>query len=384
MKIIALYLPQFHSIPENDVWWGNGFTEWVNMKKAKPLFENHHQPRIPLNNKYYDLSDVEVMRWQAKLAKENGVYGFCFYHYWFNGKLLLEKPVENFLKDKSIDFNYCISWANEHWTDQWVSEKWTVLIEQKYGDRPEWKQHFEYLLPYFKDDRYIKYNGKPLFVIYKPELIDKRKEMFEYWNELAMEEGIPGICFIFQRAEMILNNNKIDLSMFDFCAEYQPGLAVARLQLNNQKFIRLRKMKRKFFVFLGKHFKIDHRSVVLTPQGKGPRKDDYDLIWNRILEEDDIFPRIIPSAFVDWDNTPRRGEKGSVMLGANPTKFKEYFIKLIIKAKDKYMTDMMFVFAWNEWAEGGYLEPDTLNDYGYLEAIKNALIETNEFPYDVD
>jgi len=166
MKVVALYLPQFHTIPENDTWWGEGFTEWVNIKKAIPLFENHHQPRMPLQDNYYNLADPDVMRWQASIAKEHGVYGFCFYHYWFDGKLLLQKPIENFLENKDIDIHFCISWANEHWTDQWVSEKWNVLIEQRYGERDEWKVHFDYLLPYFKDDRYIKVDEKPVFVIY--------------------------------------------------------------------------------------------------------------------------------------------------------------------------------------------------------------------------
>jgi hypothetical protein len=357
MKVIALYLPQFHTIPENDRWWGKGFTEWVNIKKAKPLFPGHNQPREPLYDNYYDLSDVEVMRWQANIARENGVYGFCFYHYWFQGKLLLEKPVENFLHS-NIDFHYCISWANEHWTNQWVSDKWDVLIEQRYGGEPEWTEHFEYLLPFFKDERYIKFQGRPVFVIYRPNLIDCRKEMLECWNKLAIKEGFPGICFVFQRAEPILLNRNIDMSMFDYCAAYQPGLAVANIISDKQHFKMARRIKKDFFHFLEQHFKFDSRSIVLTPQGRGLRIDDYDEVWNRILKDPDIFPNMIPSAFTDWDNTPRRGNKGSVMKGASPEKFEKYLERLIIKSNQKYDTDMMFLFAWNEWAEGGYLEPD--------------------------
>lgn len=379
MKVIALYLPQFHTIPENDKWWGKGFTEWVNIKKAKPLFPGHKQPREPLNDNYYDLSDVEVMRWQASIAQKNGVYGFCFYHYWFQGKLLLEKPVENFL-NSDIDFHYCISWANEHWTNQWVSDKWDVLIEQKYGGEAEWKKHFEYLLPFFKDERYIKFQGKPVFVIYRPNLIDCRKEMLEYWNKLAVKEGFPGICFVFQRAEPILLNHNIDMSMFDYCAAYQPGLAVANNIYDKQHFKIARRIKKDFFHFIEQHFKFDSRSIVLTRQGKQLRFDDYDETWNRILNDPDIFPHMIPSAFTDWDNTPRRGNKGSVMKGASPEKFEKYLEKLIIKSNQKYDTDMMFIFAWNEWAEGGYLEPDKLNGYGYLNAVRKALIATNSWP----
>ena len=383
MKIIALYLPQFHTIPENDKWWGKGFTEWVNMKRAKPLFEGHNQPRVPLNNNYYDLSDIEVMKEQAELAKEYGVYGFCFYHYWFGGKLLLEKPVEKFFKS-DIDMHYCISWANEHWTNQWVSDKWDVLIEQKYGGKEEWKKHFEYLLPFFKDSRYIKYDGRPMLTIYKPELIDKRKEMLEYWNELALAEGFPGMCFVFQRAESILYNPKIDMSMFDFCAVYQPGLAVARKNISKQSFVKLRKLKKSLFHFLEKHMKFDSRSVVLTKQGKTLQKDDYDEIWESILNDNDIFPHIIPSGFTDWDNTPRRHERGSIMIGASPEKFQKYLERLIIKAKKQYETDFLYLFAWNEWAEGGYLEPDEKNGYGYLEALRNALKATDELVKKMD
>ena len=160
MKIIAFYLPQFHNIPENDEWWGDGFTEWVNVKKAKPLFDGHVQPKEPLNDNYYNLLDDNIKIWQAKIAKEYGVYGFCYYHYWFNGKLLLEKPMEQMLNNKKIDIPFCISWANEPWTKAWVNEK-KVLIPQSYGGVNEWKEHFDYLLPFFKDERYIKVHNKP-------------------------------------------------------------------------------------------------------------------------------------------------------------------------------------------------------------------------------
>ena len=309
MKVIALYLPQFHRIPENDKWWGEGFTEWVNVKKAKPLFEGHIQPKVPLNDNYYNLLDTSVIKWQTDIAKKYGIYGFCFYHYWFDGKLLLEKPLENFLNDKNIDFHFCISWANEHWTNQWVSSEMNVLIEQKYGDKKEWKEHFDYLLPFFKDSRYIKYQGKPVFLIYRPELIDKRKEMFAYWNELIRLEGFPGICFVFQRGEVLLNNKNTDLSMFNFGAIYQPGLTQAKIQQGEQNFRYLRSVKKNISFFIEKHFKIDSRSISILPKKGGIRFDDYDTVWNCLLNDPDIFPNIIPSAFTAWDNTPRKGSE---------------------------------------------------------------------------
>ena len=177
MKIIAFYLPQFHDIPENDKWWGKGFTEWVNVKKAQPLFPGHCQPRVPLNDNYYDLLDDDVKIWQANIAKEHGVYGFCYYHYWFSGKMLLEKPMEQMLANKKVDIPFCICWANVSWTKSWVNEN-KILIQQFYGDRKEWKEHFDYMLPFFKDDRYIKEEGKPLFVLYRPETVEHLNEMF--------------------------------------------------------------------------------------------------------------------------------------------------------------------------------------------------------------
>ena len=170
MKIIPFYLPQFHNIPENDEWWGNGFTEWTNIKSAKPLFEGHKQPKVPINGNYYDLLNDDVKIWQAELAKKYGIYGFCYYHYWFNGKMLLEKPMEQMLTNHNIDIPFCICWANAAWTKAWVGEEKKVLIPQTYGGRNEWEEHFFYFLPFFKDRRYIRENNKPVIIIYRPQI----------------------------------------------------------------------------------------------------------------------------------------------------------------------------------------------------------------------
>lgn len=378
MKVIAYYLPQFHTIPENDEWWGKGFTEWTNMKAAKPLFEGHYQPRVPLNGDYYDLSDASVMKRQAEMAKSHGLFGFCFYHYWFGGKLLLEKPVENYFRRKDIDFPFCISWANEHWTNQWVSSQRKVLIEQTYGGKKEWKEHFDYLLPFMKDARYITCDGKPILVIYRPDIIDCRKEMLHYWNQLAREQGLPGICFISQRAESILDNINIDLSMFDYVSSYQPSLALTRIWNSKNTLKDLHKLKRRAAIFLEKHFKIDANSIQLHQKTSGVKKYDYDAVWSQVLNNCDITSNQIPCGFTGWDNTPRRKEQGYIIDGSSPDKFENYMEKLIIKSKKDYPTDLLFLFAWNEWAEGGYLEPDERYKYAYLEALKNALMKTGE------
>ncbi|MCD7820315.1 MAG: glycoside hydrolase family 99-like domain-containing protein, partial [Lachnospiraceae bacterium] len=172
VKIIPFYLPQFHTIPENDKWWGKGFTEWTNVRKAVPLFEGHQQPKLPLGDHFYNLLDDETKIWQAELAKQYGIFGFCYYHYWFkNGKRLLEKPAEQMLKNKDIDLPFCFCWANENWSRNWDGGNHEIIMAQEYGGKREWEMHFQYLLPFFRDKRYITMNGKPLFIIYKPEQI---------------------------------------------------------------------------------------------------------------------------------------------------------------------------------------------------------------------
>lgn len=373
MKIIVFYLPQFHAIPENDEWWGKGFTEWVNVKKAQPLFSGHNQPRIPLNKNYYNLMQKEVQEWQVQLAKEYGIYGFCFYHYWFDGHLLLQKPVEQYLTNTKCNLPFCICWANEHWTNAWVSKENKVLIAQKYGGKKEWEEHFNYLLPFFEDERYIKNNGKPLFVIYRPEIIECLNNMLDYWQELAIKNGFKGIEFAYQQIGFDLIKKRDD-SRFNYNIEYQPTYAV--YQLSKDKYKLLKNVKRFIGLKLERYLKVDIRNARIEKL----IKFDYDLVWNEILKRKPESNKCIPGAFVDWDNTPRRGEKGSVFIGASPEKFEKYLTIQIARTRDIYKKDMLFVFAWNEWAEGGYLEPDEKYGYAYLEAIKSALIANNEFP----
>ncbi|MEG0051012.1 MAG: glycoside hydrolase family 99-like domain-containing protein [Terrisporobacter sp.] len=373
MKIIAFYLPQFHAIPENDEWWGEGFTEWVNVKKATALFENQYQPRIPLNENYYNLLDDNVKLWQVNLAKENGIYGFCFYHYWFNGHMLLEKPTAQFLNNKELDIPFCLSWANEPWTKAWVSKNDAVLIEQEYGREKEWEEHFDYLIQFFKDPRYIKNNGKPLFVIYRPEQIECLNEMLDFWQELAQKAGLPGIDFAYQHITFDLLEDKDD-SRFKYNIEYEPCYALNNYLSSSKKSIM--NFMKKIDDILFYLFKRKLSEFYLT----NVRKYSYDEIWKSSINHKPENEKCIPGAFVDWDNTPRRGSKGVAYTGANPEKFEKYLIQKIEKAKIEYKSDMMFLFAWNEWAEGGYLEPDDKFKDGYLKAVKNALMKTDEFP----
>lgn len=372
MKILALYLPQFHAIPENDEWWGKGFTEWVNVKKARPLFEGHYQPRIPLNENYYNLLDNSVKKWQIDLAKEHGIYGFCVYHYWFCGKKLLEKPMEQYLADKSLDFPFCFCWANEHWSNAWVSGENKILMAQNFEDREDWDNHFYYMLPFFQDERYIKEDGKPLYVIYLPNIIGPLNEMIDRWQELAKQNGLPGIKFISQSPFWHLDNNA-DKSRFDYSIEFQPSM-INHLEKGKQgaKWVR---WKTKLSLFLQNKLHI----YVKLPKKKVHRSC-YDDKWKQVLAihpQNDI---CIPGAFVDWDNTPRKGERGDVYVGASPEKFKHYFDLQVKHVKREYKTDWLVMFAWNEWAEGGILEPTERYGTGYLEAIRDVLLENEEFP----
>ena len=374
MKIIPLYLPQFHIIPENDEWWGKGFTEWVNVREARPLFEGHNQPRVPLNNNYYDLSDIETLKWQCRIAKEYGIYGFCMYHYWFNGHLLLEKPMEMLLAHPEIDIKYCISWANHDWTDAWKASNRQpkVLIAHNFDDEKDWVDHFNYLLPFFKDPRYMTENNKPLMVIYIPNIIRKLKKMLNVWSQMARDNGFDGLTFIYQSAASSFDNSW-DHSLFDYGVEMNPGyVGLANRQKNSSFFPKLMKYSHEIKRFL-------HIRRSLLPQKKITEvsKADYDYTWQRILELRPISnaPKMIPCAFTDWDNTPRHKERGYLYQGVSPDKFKSYFKQLIDNTKNFYDTDMIFVFAWNEWAEGGYLEPDEKNGFAFLEAIKECLSE---------
>lgn len=383
MKIIAFYLPQYHSIPENDLWWGNGFTEWTNVKKSIPLFRGHNQPRVPLNENYYDLLNSDVMKWQTETAKKYGVFGFCFYHYWFaHGEMLLEKPIEQFLDRNDIDFPFCICWANENWSRRWDGAENEILMEQNYGGKHEWVNHFNYLLPFLKNNRYIRINGKPIFVIYKPELIPQLNEMIDVWQQLANENGVGPISFSYQYADYHFISNKDD-SKFDYGIEFEPFYSnrLRETEISNAKraynIIRLIFSDYSLFVIkiksyinssLNKYFckLIKFRFIVIN-------RKSYSEIAEVSVNHKPKGEKNVACVFTDWDNSPRRGKKASMFYGSTPEKFEKYLIKQIDRTKNEYNKNFLFVNAWNEWGEGAYLEPDEKWKYKYLEAVKSAL-----------
>ncbi len=340
MKTIAMYLPQFHRIPENDLWWGDGYTEWTAVKKATPLFDGHYQPHIPLNENYYDLMDKSVMVWQANLMHEYQIDGFCFYHYYFkDGRKVLEKPAEHLLKWKDVDIPFCFSWANESWVRTWSrisGNTWNnsletnksndngVLLKQAYGEKKEWIKHIEYLSPFFADNRYIKKDNKPVFIIYKPNEISCLFEMIQCWNEYLRERGYDGVYLIG------VNTN---LSLFDAFILQQPG----------------------------------H-----TCFPNGEKRETYLDACESIINDGITSKKKTQlCGFVSYDDTPRRGKDGSVITGSTPQLFYE-LMKNLYYISDQEEKEFVFVNAWNEWGEGMHLEPDSKFGYGYLEAIRDA------------
>lgn len=365
MKVIPFYLPQYHTIPENDEWWGKGFTEWTNVKKAIPLFEGHEQPKKPLNDNYYCLLDDDVKKWQIELAKENGIYGFCFYHYWFNGHMLLEKPLDQYLNNKELDFPFCFCWANSDWTKIWAGKGSEVLISQDYYDKEDWEAHFQYLLQFFKDDRYITENGEPLFVIYSPEEIPNLEDIVTFLRKRIKEEGFPGIKLLYQYYVTPEKDAEIR-KLFDYRIRFQPVHALHELEDNGIKGGLIKALH------VVENVVEKVTGIAMSDHLLRVRKTSYDDVWNNILEYNPIDEKDVAGAFVNWDNTPRRGNSGRITTGATPQKFENYLRQLFKKVKDSYSSDYVFVTAWNEWSEGSYLEPDQEDGSAYLNAIKEV------------
>ena len=389
MKIIAFYLPQFHTIPENDEWWGKGFTEWTNVKKATSLFPGHKQPKVPLNNNYYNLLDDKVKIWQANIAKKYGIYGFCYYHYWYNGHMLLEKPMEQMLANKEVNIPFCIWWCNQPWTKSWVGSDNKVLISQKYGGRDEWIEHYKYLRQFFLDKRYILLDNKPIIGIYQPDTIVAVKEMKICWDNLAQADGFDGIhlmCTVKSYDSIVINKSLYD--NFDSYVEWGFSLAADKYfkQSRNGLLRIIHLLKNKLFNVYEKLF--GHKPIFIekilslirmknNSINKQVIKYDYDTFWDLTLALKPYSKKSIPGAFVNWDNTARYGMNGSVMVNVSCEKFKNYLSKQIKNAKENYKSDFIFLQAWNEWAEWSVLEPDADNGYSYLKAVKEAIDENH-------
>lgn len=373
VKIIPFYLPQYHAIPENDRWWGEGFTEWTNVKKAQPLFPGHDQPKKPLGGNYYNLLDDSVKMQQAQLAREYGIFGFCYYHYWFKGgKRLLEQPAEQMLANPAVDLPFCFCWANENWSKNWDGGNREVIMEQDYGGPTEWEQHFQYLLPFFKDPRYMTVQGEPLFVIYKPEQMIDLRQMVHFFRKRAKEEGFPGMCFAFQFPSYYADMYYDD-EVFDYRIGFEPVYSRNAANLKHPGTAEKVRFLRKT---LGERAVVAYRkSQKGKPRGSWAKPQSlamyfYDETWQQILQND-WDEKFLPGAFVDWDNTPRN-KHGVMYADFSIEKFSVYMKALVQRAR-RENKPVIFINAWNEWGEGAFLEPDEHYGLQKLEAVRNAL-----------
>ncbi len=360
IKPIALYLPQFHPIPENNDWWGMGFTEWRNVSKAKPLFENHYQPHLPADLGFYDLRMNEIFMQQIALAKKYGIYGFCFYHYWFNGKMLLEKPIENWLNSKDINFPFCLSWANENWTRRWDGQENEILMQQHYDEKDEYN-HIKYLIQFFKDDRYIKINGRPVFLMYRSELHPDIKNATEIWREEVKKAGFPDLYLI--RMENFIKNIHPSIHGFDAGMEFAPDATCQKKKYSKKNLF-------KHVVRKSLHYSKLKESPYLN-NGVYYYEDMMNGMINRSKKNYKFFRCVCPS----WDNSARRSKGATIYMESTPEKFREWVMKIkeITTTNFTEEEQLFFINAWNEWGEGCHLEPDLKYGHQYLEAFKNGL-----------
>ncbi len=357
IKPIAFYLPQYHPIPENDEWWEKGFTEWTNVTKAKPLFENHYQPRLPADLGFYDLRVSEARIAQAQLAKQYGIYGFCYWHYWFAGKQILEKPLQEVVACGEPNFPFCVAWANQTWQGTWhgLSNK-KILVEQTYPGEEDYTAHFYSLLSTFKDERYIEVNEKKIFMIFQPLDIPDSNRFINCWQNLAKQEGLQGFHFVAMHTATNWNFKKYG---YDACIQ---GLTpwVTHIQNNNTKKNWFEKLIRKYY-------------VPKSELAKQPKKVSYTNFVNDYTSEA-VGKNEYPLIFADWDNTARCGVDGWMFNDFSLDFFGKQCSKAFEATQNKDEDEkFVFVKSWNEWAEGNYLEPDRKYGHSYLQTFKNTI-----------
>lgn len=358
IRPIAIYLPQFHPIPENDEWWEKGFTEWTNVTKAKPRFKGHYQPHLPADLGFYDLRLEETRLAQEKLAKEYAIYGFCYYHYWFNGKRLLNEPIERKLKNPKEDLPFMLCWANENWTRAWDGAEREILLKQDYNLQDD-IEHLTYLCEnFFTDSRYIKHEGKPVFLVYRPKLFPDIKKTLETWREIAIEKGIGEVHLGFMQSWGITD---IPESMgFDFAVEFTPNLSFGE----KKKITFATKVRNKINYELEK---------IQKKQPNYHHLIDYEKYVDHKMQSEyreNVSPGITPM----WDNSPRRKNNAVIFINSTPEKYGKWLRHIVKKFPwNKNKEKFLFINAWNEWAEGNHLEPCQKWGRSYLEETKKAL-----------
>lgn len=359
-RVIAMYLPQFHPIPENDDVWGRGFTEWNNVAKARPLFKGHHQPNIPADLGFYDLRLPEIREQQAQLAREAGVEGFMYWHYWMGGgKRLLHRPIDEVLETGKPDFPFCFGWANHSWkTSTWTTIKNfqvnQMICEQTYPGDDDYIAHFNWCLRAFKDPRYIKVDGKPFFLLYDANALPDSHHFFNLWNQLAKENGLPGIHFVgLSDSWESAIDEKLSLG-YDAIAHSGKWVAETKLKGKYNKLIQ-HAIRQKFDM---------------------PILDKYDykeaskLLITNVDRKDNVYPCIIPG----WDRSPRSGKRAVIWYDNKPEYWREHVRQAVLSVQEKVDEHKIILLrSWNEWGEGNYVEPDERWGHAFLDALKDVL-----------
>lgn len=356
-RVIAIYLPQYHPFPENDEWWGKGFTEWTNVTKAKPLFPGHYQPHLPADLGFYDLRVPEVREQQAKMAKDAGIFGFCYYHYWFNGKLLMERPLKDVLESGKPDFPFMICWANENWTRAWDGGETQIIMKQEYTTEDA-RNHIKWLMPYLKDPRYIRIENKPVIAIYRSTIIPNVESMLRIWREEALKEDIELYICRFE-SHGITGKDHLKPG-FDAAIDFQPlGKPV-------EEYYRTR---------IGARIYRKINKVIF--KNKYPRLINYkryvQFIFKQPFPDYKQYPCVTPM----WDNTSRRKKNIITFTKSSPLLYGKWLSKVLRDfipfSKEE---NLVFINAWNEWAEGNHLEPDRKWGISYIEETKKAIHES--------
>lgn len=380
-RIIALYLPQFHPVVENDLWWGKGFTEWTNVGRARPLFRNHYQPRVPADLGYYDLRLPEVREEQAELAKEAGVDGFCYYHYWFgDGKQILEKPFKEVVASGKPDFPFCLCWANHTWSNK-TWEKSTskvtteILLEQRYLGKQDYIDHFNSLLPAFKDSRYMKLDNRLIYAIYDPVGFEDVSEFIKTWRQLASENSIPDFFFIGMTPSVVSHKVNSDGNKSFSLPNLKSSADIYNLILN-LGFDAVNSWGKRRGELLSRGKFRDYATKGLNRLGIniGTLKYDYTRTVDGFFSPEDSWENVFPTILPQWDRTPRVGKSDGVYVNCSPKKFAEHVTKALKIIENKSPENrVLFLKSWNEWAEGNYIEPDLKYGKEYIQALKSVI-----------
>jgi hypothetical protein len=349
-RAIAFYLPQFHPIPENDAWWGPGFTEWTNAARARPLFRGHQQPHLPADLGFYDLRMPEAREAQSDLAIAHGVEAFCYWHYWFGaGSRILERPFTEVVAGGSPAVKFCLGWANQTWTGIWHGAPNRVLREQTYPGPEDDQAHFDSILPALRDERYLTVDGRPVFYVFRPEELPDARAFVDRWQQMARDAGLDGMYLVAEVSDLLGKGRRYDRVLDD---GFDSGAYVRLPAAQDRASVLRMRIRRK----LG-----------------GPEAYPYSTdrsLWDPVREE----PALQPSLYPNWDNTPRSGSRGTVLTHSSPERFAENVAHAVeTLAKRRPEERLLWIKSWNEWAEGNYLEPDLEHGRDWLTALSTGL-----------